>query len=56
MKVKKIRICKLPYQKHPFVHGVRDGKDVWLKRNGKWTEVDGHKKASIRLRKGLRIE
>lgn len=47
MDVTDIRICKLPYQEHPFVHGVRDGKDVWLMDNGQWTEEDGHPNASI---------
>ena len=39
--VSDIRICKLPYQEHPFVHGVRDGRDVWLTSTGVWSEVDG---------------
>jgi len=50
-----IQICKLPYQDHPFVHGVRNGKDVWLMNNGLWTEIDGHDDASIPLRDGLEI-
>jgi hypothetical protein len=47
--VTNIRICKLPYQDHPFVHGDRDGKDVWLMANGEWTEEDGHPDSSIPL-------
>ena len=46
-RVTDIRICKLPYQDHPFVHGVRDGCDVWLTTGGQWTDVDGHPDASI---------
>lgn len=45
--VQKLTICKLPYQDHPFVHGVRDGMDVWLMTNGEWTETDGHPNSSI---------
>lgn len=47
-----ISIGKLPYQEHPFVHGVRNGQDVWLLTNGQWTETDGHPDASIPLHKG----
>lgn len=36
-----IKVCKLPYQDHFFVHGVRDGKDVWLTKDGGWSEIDG---------------
>ena len=54
--VSDIRICKLPYQEHPFVHGVRDGKDVWLMSNGEWTEVDGHEMAVIPLQEKLTIK
>ena len=39
-KITNIRICKLPYQEHPFVHGVRDGHDVWLTSDGQWTDDD----------------
>lgn len=53
--VKDIKICKLPYQEHPFVHGERNGSDVWLMNNGEWTDVDGHEMADIPLRKGLVI-
>ena len=45
--VTNIKICKLPYQEHPFVHGIRNGKDVWLMTNGQWTEIDGHEDSSI---------
>jgi hypothetical protein len=41
MMVTNIMICKLPYQDHFFVHGVRDGKDVWLTKDGGWSEIDG---------------
>ena len=54
--VTNIRICKLPYQEHPFVHGVRNGVDVWLLSDGSWTEVDGHPDADIPLRDGLKFE
>jgi len=49
-----IRICKLPYQNHPFVHGVRDGRDVWLLSDGQWTDTDGHPEASIPFEESLR--
>ena len=45
-----IEICKLPYQDHPFVHGARDGKDVWLTRDGTWTTDETCDEASIPLR------
>ena len=51
-----IEICKIPYQDHPFVHGVRDGKDVWLMNNGEWTEIDGHPDASIPLHSTVDLE
>ena len=53
--ITEITICKLPYQKHPFIHGVRDGKDVWLESNGKWSEEEDSEIAEIPLRKGLEI-
>ena len=53
--VHKIKICKLPYQEHPFVHGVRNGKDVWLKEDGSWTQVEDYRYANIPIRSGLRI-
>lgn len=52
-KVTDIRICKLPYQEHPFVHGVQDGHDVWLTIDGRWTDVDGHPDASIPFEESL---
>lgn len=55
MTVTDIKICKLPYQEHPFVHGVRDGKDVWLTDTGEWSETDGDPRCSIPLREGLFI-
>ena len=55
MPVTDIVICKLSYHRHPFVHGVRNGKDVWLLTNGFWTEVDGHANASIHLHEDITI-
>lgn len=49
MPIKDISICKLPYQDHPFVHGVRDGIDVWLLSDGTWTEEETHPDAGIPL-------
>ncbi len=46
-KITNITICKLPYQKHPFVHGERDGKDVWLTQSGEWTEIEGDPSTAI---------
>lgn len=40
--VSEVTVCWLPYQDQPFVHGVRDGKDVWLTRSGEWTEDESH--------------
>jgi len=54
-RVEDIRICKLPYQDHPFVHGSIAGKDVWLKDDGSWTESDEEECLDIPLYKGLRI-
>lgn len=37
--VKKITLCyQFGYHRRPFVNGVRDGKDVWLRDDGVWTE------------------
>lgn len=54
-KVSDITICKLPYQEHPFVHGVRNGRDVWLKNDGTWTEEDCCHDASIPIYENLVI-
>jgi hypothetical protein len=51
-----ITICKLPYQKHPFVRGLRDGKDVLLMSNGEWTEEDGHPDSDIPLHKSVDLQ
>ncbi len=48
-----IRICKLPYQDLPFVHGVRDGRDVWLTADGIWTELDDHHDSGIPFEQSL---
>lgn len=44
-----IKICQLPYQDRPFVHGIRDGEDVWLKRDGTWSNIDGDPECSLEL-------
>lgn len=49
MKVEKITISKMPHHDHPFVHGVRDGRDVWLLDDGTWSEDEGSPHASIPL-------
>lgn len=41
MTVTKITFCyQFGYHKGPFVHGARDGKDVWLCDVGTWTESE----------------
>lgn len=50
-----IEIVKLPYQDHPFVHGGRNGKDVWLLNNGQWTEEETHPDANIPFASGSAI-
>ena len=47
--VTSVYICKLPYQEHPFVHGARDGHDVWLRSNGQWTDIEDAPDADIPL-------
>lgn len=42
-----VSVCWLPYQDQPFVHMGRDGKDWWLKRDGEWTDEDGHPEAGL---------
>lgn len=54
-KVTNIKICKLPYQEHPFIHGVCNNKDVWLTQSGKWTEIDGDPSTAIPLNDSLKI-
>ncbi len=49
MTVEKITISKMPHHDHPFVHGVRDGKDVWLMNDGTWSQDECSEKASIPL-------
>lgn len=43
-KVRDIGVTFLPYQSHPFVHGVCDGPDgassVWLQSDGTWSEQE----------------
>lgn len=51
--ISNITVCKLPYQKHWFVHGECNGKDVWLLKDGTWTEIDGHKDACLKASKYL---
>lgn len=47
LNIKNVTICKLPYQDHPFVHGSLDGRDVWLTRDGNWTEDETSPAANI---------
>ena len=51
-----IKVCKLPYQEHPFVHGRRNGEDVWLTADGNWTTIEDHELAAIPLNDGLEIK
>ncbi len=37
----KVTVCRLPYQDHYFVHMGDSGHDVWLRRNGTWSPIDG---------------
>lgn len=54
-KVSKITICKLPYQDLPFVHGVRNGRDVWLRNDGVWTEVETNENVAIQTASNIDI-
>lgn len=45
--VTNIQVCWLPYQDAPFVHGTRAGRDVWLRRDGTWSETDGDPECSL---------
>lgn len=39
--VSKITLCyQFGYHEKPFIDGVRDGKDVWLRDDGQWTEQE----------------
>jgi len=41
MPVTKITFCyQFGYHKNPFIHGAFDGKDVWLRDDGTWTEQE----------------
>lgn len=52
--VSNITVCWLPYQPHPFVHGARNGKDVWLTRDGSWTEDEGSELCNLQATQELR--
>jgi hypothetical protein len=49
--VRDVKICNLPYQPEPFVHGwistAEGPKDVWLRNDGKWTTEEGDVRNSL---------
>ncbi len=48
--VSKITVCyQFGYHKAPFVHGVRDGKDVWLRDDGSWTEDEADPRIAVAI-------
>ncbi len=46
--VLKITFCyQFGYHKKPFVHGVQDGKEVWLRDDGQWTEDESDERIGV---------
>lgn len=49
--VTKITFCyQFGYHDKPFIHGVRDGKDVWLRDDGVWTEEEGDPRIGLAVK------
>jgi len=55
-RVRDICVCHLPYQHAPFVVGTIDNSEsetgesnVWLKRDGTWSQIDGDPECSLSM-------
>ena len=49
--VSHISFCyQLGYHKTPFIHGVREGRDVWLRDDGVWTEDETDERIGVAVK------